>query len=352
MIPGRWKSDAHFLPVSAEVTDAMVSERSRTRLTRRRWLGLAALTTAGLAGCVEGSSGSTAATTRPPTETPSPTATPTPAVAPASVLGGRLDDVDTFDGEITNARGQSTVTIRVGTEGNGGHFAFEPAAVHVDTGTTVRFEWTGNGGGHNVVSEDGILDSGEIYAEPGVHYEHTFEADGVYVYQCEPHAALEMFGAVVVGDDYEPLTPTPTETPDEIDSGGDEDDGPPVDAREFDGWLADTSNYDGVVDVTGHEQITVQVGGPGNDGTFAFEPAAIRVDPGTTVQFQWTGEGGSHNVVGEDGTLDSGAPASEPGVNYEVTVEESGVHRYYCEPHRALGMRGVIVVPEDGTTAD
>lgn len=332
----------------------MVSDQDPTRLTRRRWLAGVGLATAGVAGCVQ-SSGSTAETTRPPTETASPTptatSTPTPEVAPASVLGGRLDDIDGFDDEIVGRRGESTVTVTVGAQGNGGNFAFDPAAVHVDSGTTVRWEWTGNAA-HNVVSVNDTFESGGPISDPGVHYEYTFETDGVYLYRCLPHEALGMWGAVVVGDDYEPLSPTPTRTPDAVESQPTTDDNPPADTREFDGWLADVGNYEGVVDGTGHEQVTVRVGAAGNGGSFAFEPAAYRVDPGTTVQFEWTGEGGQHNVVSEDGRFDSGDLVAEPGVHLEHSFESSGVYKYYCTPHRALGMRAVIVVANGETTAD
>ena len=51
----------------------------------------------------------------------------------------------------------------------------------------------------------------------------------------------------------------------------------------FDGFLANTSNFDGVVDERGSDSVTVAVGAEGNNGNYAFGPAAIQVDPGTTV---------------------------------------------------------------------
>ena len=109
------------------------------------------------------------------------------------------------------------MTVGVGTEGNGGFFGFDPPAVWVDPGTTVRFEWTGVGGGHNVVSEAGPadLDSGDPVADAGVHYEYTFEEAGLNTYYCVPHLALGMKAGIAVGD--VPL------------SGGDGADGPPAD---------------------------------------------------------------------------------------------------------------------------
>ncbi len=117
--------------------------------------------------------------------------------------GDFFSGVGNFDGETVDATGQDTVTVSVGADGNGGAFAFDPPAVHVDNGATVQWEWTGEGGGHNVVSDgDGPLDSGSAVSQSGVNYEHTFEEDGIYNYVCVPHEALGMKGSVVVGTDY------------------------------------------------------------------------------------------------------------------------------------------------------
>jgi len=117
--------------------------------------------------------------------------------------GGFLDQVGNFDGSTVDATGQDTVTVEVGVQANGGAYGFGPPAVHVDNGATVQWEWTGEGGGHNVVSDgDGPLDSGSTVSQAGVNYEHTFEEDGIYPYVCVPHEGLGMKGAVVVGTDY------------------------------------------------------------------------------------------------------------------------------------------------------
>jgi halocyanin-like protein len=118
-------------------------------------------------------------------------------------FGGFLDQVGNFDGSVADATGQDSATVEVGVQANGGAFGFGPAAIHVDNGATVQFEWTGNGGGHNVVSDgEGPLDSGSAVSSAGVNYEHTFEEDGIYPYVCVPHEGLGMKGAVVVGTDY------------------------------------------------------------------------------------------------------------------------------------------------------
>lgn len=112
---------------------------------------------------------------------------------------------------------------------------------------------------------------------------------------------------------------------------------------DFDGWFDDVDNYDGVVDATGQSEVTVEVGVQNGGGAFGFGPPAVRVDPGTMVVWEWTGEGGSHNVVAEDGSFESELVA-EAGHTFSHTFEERGVFEYYCEPHRSLGMKGAIVV--------
>ena len=109
-------------------------------------------------------------------------------------FGGWLSE---SDGGFTDARGQSEVTVQVGAEGNGGAFAFSPAGLWVDTGTTVVWEWTGAGGQHNVVARDGAFES-EYYQAAGTTFEHTFAATGVFPYYCEPHREFGMKGGVRV----------------------------------------------------------------------------------------------------------------------------------------------------------
>lgn len=108
-------------------------------------------------------------------------------------------------------------------------------------------------------------------------------------------------------------------------------------------FLADARGYQGLVDWTGKESVTVEVGAC-EDG-LSFYPAAVQVDPGTTVRWLWTGQGGAHNVVAESGDFESEIIA-EKGETFERTFEESGTSLYYCAPHRALGMKGAVVVTE------
>ena len=114
-----------------------------------------------------------------------------------------LEDVD---GGTEDLRGESEVTVDVGAEGNGGNLAFSPAGIWIDPGTTVTWEWTGEGGAHNVEATDGSAEfESDTTEEAGFTFEFDFTEDhaGITNYQCTPHASLGMLGAVAVGDDVE-----------------------------------------------------------------------------------------------------------------------------------------------------
>ncbi|MEF8776170.1 MAG: halocyanin domain-containing protein [Haloarculaceae archaeon] len=130
------------------------------------------------------------------------TAEPTPTGREVPDFDGYLEDVSNYDEELTDLRGQDEVTVEVGAAGNNGNFAFGPAAVQIEPGTTVVWEWTGEGGQHNVLHEDGDAFGSELKGEAGATFEHEFGEAGVYRYYCDPHKALGMKGAIVVGDDY------------------------------------------------------------------------------------------------------------------------------------------------------
>jgi len=107
-------------------------------------------------------------------------------------------------------------------------------------------------------------------------------------------------------------------------------------------------------DARGQDEVTVTVGA--GDQGLAFDPTLLWVDPGTTVTWEWTGEGGSHNVVTVEGPadLDSGTAVDEAGYTYEheVTEEEEGITHYHCVPHDGVGMHGGLAVGDDIETVD
>ncbi|SEH68095.1 halocyanin domain-containing protein [Halopenitus malekzadehii] len=199
--------------------------------------------------------------------------------------------------------------------------SFSPPAIKVTPGTTVTWEWIGNNAEYNVAATDGTFDSGQPVSDAGETFEYTFESEGTYKYVSEPHADAGMKGVVVV--DSAPSSGYPT----------------------VDEWLAGTNEYDGTItDQTNEDLIEITTGAKGNDGHFAFDPHALKVSAGTTVRWSWTGRGGAHNITFEDADLGSETIHAESGVHFEETFTETGVFRYACQPHRAIGQRGAIIV--------
>jgi halocyanin-like protein len=111
----------------------------------------------------------------------------------------------------------------------------------------------------------------------------------------------------------------------------------------FDGWLSDVDNYDAVVDETGTDAVSVKFGVDNGGQPYGFGPAAIKVSSGTEVTWEWTGKGSSHNVLDQGGAFESELVAEE-GHTFSYTFESSGTYEYSCQPHKALGMKGVVVV--------
>ncbi|WP_336135129.1 halocyanin domain-containing protein [Natronomonas amylolytica] len=120
--------------------------------------------------------------------------------------------------------------------------------------------------------------------------------------------------------------------------------------EEFDygGWFDGVPNFEGTVDRTGEDEVVVTVG-PGGD--LVFGPAAIHVDPGTTVVWEW--DQGFHNVAEkETGERYKSELTGESGTTYEVTFESDGISTYVCEPHRGQGMKGAVTVGSGEGTPD
>ncbi|QLH76401.1 halocyanin domain-containing protein [Halosimplex rubrum] len=269
-----------------------------------------------------------------------------PAAAQSTDLTDWFSNVGNADG-VVDETGSDEVTVEVGVQANNGAFGFGPAAVRVDPGTTVVWEWTGEGTPHNVVAEDGSYES-DMISEAGATFTHTFESAGVSKYYCGPHRTMGMKGAVVVGDaDVTVSAGSSTATPAGGSATGNETSGSGSGGDfvepDYEGWFDGVGNYDGTVDMTGQDEVTIEVGTEGNGGPFAFGPAAVRVDPGTTVVWEWTGRGGSHNVVGESHDFESPMQGSE-GDSYALELDGEGVVTYACTPHEAAGMKGAVVV--------
>jgi len=135
---------------------------------------------------------------------------------------------------------------------------------------------------------------------------------------------------------------TPTGSPTGESTSTPTDEPTPTATPSVEGYLEGANGYGGTIaDETGRDAVTVVVGA--GDQGFRFAPAGIRITPETTVTWAWA-SGARHNVVAADGTFDSGEPVVSDEETFAHTFGGAGAWRYYCEPHRAVGMRGAVVV--------
>lgn len=83
---------------------------------------------------------------------------------------------------------------------------------------------------------------------------------------------------------------------------------------------------------------------------FVFSPEPVWIDPGDTVVFVPTDKG--HNTVSIDGMLPEGAERINVGFSKEdaVTFDRSGIYGIKCTPHVGLGMVGLIVAGDPGSS--
>ena len=91
----------------------------------------------------------------------------------------------------------------------------------------------------------------------------------------------------------------------------------------------------------------------GVDGSLRFDPESFEIAVGDTVR--WTWDGGGHNVrpdsipEGSDwsGTTGDAGDTYGSGHVHTFTVETAGTYRYYCAPHRSIGMDGSFTVVDE-----
>jgi plastocyanin len=76
---------------------------------------------------------------------------------------------------------------------------------------------------------------------------------------------------------------------------------------------------------------------------FAFSAPTITIDRGTAVR--WRNTTGTFHTVTPDGhQAFTQRQTSSSGETFETRFDAPGRYRYFCEPHRALGMTGEIIV--------
>ncbi|MDL5363205.1 plastocyanin/azurin family copper-binding protein [Halalkalicoccus sp. NIPERK01] len=100
---------------------------------------------------------------------------------------------------------QETPVVRMGNN------YFDPIGLHVEPGTTVRFEIAA--GTHSATAYESRIPSDASAFDSGVissgGFEHTFEEPGTYDYYCIPHKSVGMVGRIVVGSPGGPAEASP-----------------------------------------------------------------------------------------------------------------------------------------------
>ena len=284
----------------------------RHRLSRRRLLAVAAsgsALSATLAGCLGESDG-----------------------------GSGDDGADDENGTDDAADNEDVVEI-ITREGDDDadepNFVFDPDHLEIELGTTVRWVNT-DGVFHTVTSTDSLEEKSpsglfdETLSNDGDEFEWTPEEEGVQHYYCEPHAGF-MDGTIEVGD-----------------VGADETDADEGDEEDTD----DAEIDEEFVDMTGEDSIVIETrAGDDDEGepNFVFDPAFVRLDEGTTVQ--WINTDGVFHTVTSTDSIDNrsgggdefDATIASEGETFEWDAEEPGTQPYYCSPHAGF-MYGALEI--------
>src|SRR4051812_41797737 len=178
------------------------------------------------------------------------------------------------------------------------NFAFEPATLTVDAGTTITWSNTGDRP-HTVTDRGGTFDTSPL--TPGTTGTVAFTVPGTYHYFCRINPGT-MNGVVVVK-----AGPTP----------------------------AKTLRVEGVDPARPGDQLR-------------FEPNTLTADAGSSVLFANVG-GKPHTFTADDGSFDTGivAPGAEngrfAGNNATVTLNKPGNFAFHCEIHPQQ-MKGTLTV--------
>ncbi len=90
--------------------------------------------------------------------------------------------------------------IKMLNSGSGGSMVFEPAVIKVSKGDTIHFKAVDMA--HNSATIDGMIPDGASSwaSELSQDVSFTLDTEGVYVYQCDPHAMMAMVGVIQVGE--------------------------------------------------------------------------------------------------------------------------------------------------------
>jgi plastocyanin len=100
---------------------------------------------------------------------------------------------DTYDGTVSDGRGREEVRVDVGVDGNGGTCAYDPSAIAVSPGTTIRWVWVDDRERHNVAAapdrqlgeSDYEFRSGGPTIEARHEFARTLDREAIALYHSE-----------------------------------------------------------------------------------------------------------------------------------------------------------------------
>ena len=120
------------------------------------------------------------------------------------MMAGQVSMVDTGSSEanvqkVALSEGSEHI-VKMLNSGDGGNMIFEPAVIKVSKGDTIHFKAVDMA--HNSATIEGMIPAGASAWASALSQDVsiTLDAEGVYVYQCDPHAMMAMVGVIQVGE--------------------------------------------------------------------------------------------------------------------------------------------------------
>lgn len=95
--------------------------------------------------------------------------------------------------------------VQMLNQGSEGYMVFEPSVIKIQKGDSITFKATD--AAHNSASIDGMIPAGAKVWNSKLSQDITvtFDVEGVYGYQCTPHAMMAMIGLIQVGENKDNL---------------------------------------------------------------------------------------------------------------------------------------------------
>ena len=95
--------------------------------------------------------------------------------------------------------------VQMLNQGSEGYMVFEPSVIKIQKGDSVTFKATD--AAHNSASIEGMIPAGAKVWNSKLSQDITvtFDVEGIYGYQCTPHAMMAMIGLIQVGENKDNL---------------------------------------------------------------------------------------------------------------------------------------------------